>query len=733
MLSFNRSQKVQALFAFILVLSCLQLKADDLLEPRMDFSVHPSVTVGNGSSDKILVQKQSVSGSTYNHHAGVLEYEFNASEFTGDVTLFLDVAAFDRDSSSSPDSMKIYVWAMVDGASLVELDEDTAYYNHVNALLDRSNDGVRNSHASLAGSMGTFTVYESDLGGTVEFSSAELTQLVADDTDGIITLFLTGYSGGDEVQVGFATKENSGYGAPRLFVEMGEEIATPTIDAYIKYKYHRTYSSEDQILLKRARNGKGNTTRKGVLLFDLSQKAMVKDVNLLLDLDRLDGASSSTVYVWALEDASALNDPNSLGQFYTNGVFDQSSDGVDNSDAYVYNDGQMLGSFTVTSADLNDTVAFRSDRLIELINDDSDGRIAIMLTLAADDIYTAFAANEHSSLNPPRLWLEHSLEEETASADMAINMIDVDNDGEEDLTLRVNAPGGGGWITADPFIIADYLIQIGFGLGDSNDFEESLSSTQQTSLTNTVVDLTGFTPAAGITESFLEGMIAIFGYESRDYPVTWFDTLATIDEEIESGSLGLAVESGQTASYATGDLSAGVTFTGTQAGLSFSGNGIAFGAANTYFGVSVGYGNENGTYVGVSASYGSGYWVAAKWGQDGQYGFSAPIPTTPFGITLYVEGDDALAAYNLYRNLALSTASQTADFFNDRWVNAVDLGNDIRVMISNGVADTKVYLANKGESAYIWVSDGGEEIFVYLSGGASTVANAMAEVGKHFK
>lgn len=706
--------------------------ADDLLTASKDISCRP-FTAPTGDNTTMVVRKETAS-SGFNHTIGILQFEFLPSEATGDATLFLDVAEWNAYSTNLSSSYTFKVWGLVDGSSYEDFDESSGIFTNFQGLLDHSGDGLNNGSSALSGGLGTFKVSPSDVGTTISFTSTSLTQLVADDTDGIVTLLITSYHNTDNLEVSFATRENDTYNAPSLFVEMAEELVDASGDGYVRLgDGSGNYSSDDEILVKRAKGGSGGSTRKAIIYFDNVYDGTVKDASLLLDLVNLGGSGNTSINVWGVSDDSGIEDMNESAMWYSHysswafglEVFNSSSDGVANSSSHLANSGEKLGTIEISSSDVGSTVSFTSTEFINFINEDTDNRIMVFLTATENDETATFASSESNTYNAPRLALNHALEE-SSSLDVELAFIDVDNDNDRDMTLVVQVPGSGSFYTADPFVIADFLIQSDFGVGIDEDFFQALSTTQKASMRTTLNSLDASTPSSGdISASFIRTTITNEAASSREYYINFTTSSSTFTVDLEDGVLTASVYD-RTVSSANGNVSVGVTAMNTQAGMSVSDGGMSFGSSVTYVGVSGTVGNTNGTYIGASASIGEGYFFDAKW--DGQYGLSTSIPGTPFGVAIYVKGSDAVYVYNSFKSWVNNSANDAQVWFQGAATSTLNFADDSLVYINNRFKDTKVFIKKTGNTAYVWIEDTGEKVFAYIEGTASEVEDALLDL-----
>jgi len=187
-------------------------------------------------------------------------------------------------------------------------------------------------------------------------------------------------------------------------------------DTYVQRDNSGPHGSEMQIFVKNA--GSGWATRKGLIRFVVPSGA-ASSASLSLDVslenNTTGGSSTATIYVWGIKDASAASCGESFSEssvLYGDLSFlDDSADGVVDGSACLH-DGdasqagvQMLGSFTISGADVGTTVIFSNAALADFMSRSTDGVVTLALTRAENNgqLNTGFASREHATLNGPRL------------------------------------------------------------------------------------------------------------------------------------------------------------------------------------------------------------------------------------------------------------------------------------------------------------------------------------------
>lgn len=602
-----------------------------------DAYVRMDIPTTNKNNTDIAVRKVNNGGSGKNNKA-ILQFQYQYGAALNDAMLMLDLKVFNSSATQT-----INVWGVLDGYNREDFDETTTTYSDWSPIFDSSGDGVNNNRSRLhdgnpsntggAARLGSFSVTNADVGQTLTFTSSALIDFVQSDTNGVLTILLTASSNNSNA-VKFAATEDTTYSGPRLFLAADDETYTPTADTYIRYQDNsNNYSNDGYISVKLSGNGTGSTTRVGLLQFDIDQNLVAKNTELLLDVSSLNNGSYAEFYVWGLKESpfETWNIEN-LSWNHWPMIFDGSIDGVNSSWSDIYGN-ESLGTFSIDSNDIQETVSFSSYALNNLINDDTNGKIVLLLTRKTNSgaLNSAFASNEHGSLEPPRLVIRPELERDALTSDAEIRLIDVDGDNEDDMVLVVNMPDGGGMVTADPYVMADYLIQSGYGLGLATDFYDALSSTQQVSLSdsfNVVLNTDCATSFATspVTAEDLYNAVDSMSTE-REYQVGAFTVSTTLEADIESGEIALEIsmESCTLLEVSYGNFSATIDGPSAQAAFVVTEDRIAIGAEYSYYTATAGYANNSGSEASISASAGGGFFVDISLGQNGVYGASFPI------------------------------------------------------------------------------------------------------------
>lgn len=728
----------RSMFAFLFLFSAINaLASSATISATQDVYVRMDVPTTNKNNDDIAIRRLN-GGSSGKNNKAIIQFKYERGASLNDAMLMLDLKIFQSSANQS-----IFVWGVKDGYYLEEFDQATTTYSHWTSLFDSSGDGTNNNRNRLhdgnpsntggAASLGTFSVSRGDVGQTVSFTSDAFVDFVQSDTNGIITILLTA-NGDNNKAVKFASIEDTTYSPPRLFLSADDEVYNPDADTYIRYNDNINYYHDEQhIFVKLSGGGRGSTTRVGIMKFDIDKKIVAKSSDLLLDVSMLNNGSSAEFYVWGLVDS--VGDPANIEQYRWNnwlGIVDGSIDGVNQAAASIYGN-EPLGRFSIDSGDLYKTVSFSSDALNNLINDDTNGIVRLMLTRVTNSgsLNSAFASNEHASLEAPRLVVRPELERDTLTSDAEIKMIDVDSDNEDDMVLVVNLPDGGGMITADPFVIADYFIATGYGLGNDYDFYNALSSSQQISLSNSlnvVVNLdcaTSFTPASVSATDLYNAVDSMAS--GREYQVGSFTVSTTLEADIESGDIALEVsmESCTLLEVTYGNFSATIDGPSAQAAFVVTEDRIAIGAEYNYYTATVGYTSNNGSQASVSASAGGGVFVDISLGNNGVYGASFPV-TGNVSVSLYISADDAEAIFNDIEFLLTDSEGYIEELLGEDALENIDMNNAEVVAMVNTAQQTTVYVEKTVSEVTIFVRQYEDEALIVIDAVNGVINSQLA-------
>ncbi len=717
------------------------------------------------NSDYLFIQNQydpnSGAGAATKH--AVIQFNKQTSHTIDAANLLLDVV-FQYEGSAT-----YLVWGVKDGAWEEDFDEDNLSYsdwefnsNQNEGIWSQSSElGVYEASPDLHDVvpsngfvewLGDFSI--EGVGGinqTLSISSNELLDFLNDDTNGIVTLVITGfgdiYSLNGEYLV-LASSENDSYSGPRLVLEAEDKEIAATDDVFVRYNDTTNYGSDSHINVKN-RPGQDGTERKGFLEFDIGNGGDYMSVELMLDVSIFSGASSMEFHVFGIQDNDATEDLDEANALYTDFPYlDGSGDGVENNSDAFYNDGVKLGSFIVTDADLNKTVAFSSDALNNMIDDDTNGKITLLITRnqTSNSMNSAFASTEHATLNPPRLYLRPNLVADTETVDMEITYSDVDGDGNPEMVLVLNNPGGGGTVVADPFAIADHLITIGYGLGSDTDFFDILSPTQQSGLLDAFEavevsqDCFSTASVSEVSADDLNDMFANITI-AREYPVVTFDTRADLVTDLDSGGIELE------ASYSSctlleitlGNFSVTIDGPSAQAAMTITDDRITVGAEASLWTATVSASSDNGSSIGISGGASIGGVYDITYGDNGVYGATFPISAN-LTLSVYVSATDAENAYNKVMYAYNKTQDQFetwlgSEFYDE--LNQLGIMEDIDVIYQVHEAyDMVVNIERTSDEAYIFIKQQGQETLIVLEGTASDISadilDAFDEIGDFY-
>ena len=191
-------------------------------------------------------------------------------------------------------------------------------------------------------------------------------------------------------------------------------------------------------------------------------------------------------------------------------------------------------------------------------------------------------------------------------------------------TALVIANQEGGYVTRDPVAIVAYLRNSG-SIVDEQDFIALLTPPQRAE----------FAARVGAWNAALPGIVSVSAQVisvSADYDIG----LDGADLGINASVISTQLEIGGVARTEVRLLSA-------EARVTVRNDGIAFGPSADIIAGEAGFGDPDGSYAGIGGGLGTrGFSVAARWGQDGQYGVTVPLGVV--AVDLYVSGDDVITA-----------------------------------------------------------------------------------------
>ena len=693
----------------------------------------------NNHNDATLLVKKDGNGGGGNTRKTIIQFEFQRPPSIDDAALYLDLI----DLSGKP-SETFYVWGVKDGHAMEDFDETTTGYSDWTSILDNSGDGTNNNTNSLhdgdssssgAQALGLLYATDADINHTVSFTSDALIDFMQSDTNGRVTFILTRSSNSSAVSR-FAALEHDTLSGPRLFISAPDYVVTANQDSYVRYGNSNVYGTSPDIFVKKSYGGTSGTTRLGIISFNLNANAAIKSAELRLDVSTLNNGTSGTFWVWAVKDKSSLENVNEETTNFHNweSVFDGSWDGIKNHSQDLYNGGNAIAKFTVYSGDLGETVYIGSDKLTNLINDDTNGKITLLLTRYNDDddLNTGFASKEHPTLNPPALYLRPELEKGTASADMEVILADLDGDNDKEMVLVINNPDGGGFMTADPIVMADYFIKTGYGLGQGTDFFDALSSSQQYSLSNeyftinanTCIDT--YNTSAIASQAIYEAVASLA--ENREYPISTFTSRVTLEADLSSSGLTLSIglEPCTLLEIKAGNFTGSIDGPSAQAVLAVSENRLTCGAEYNYFTATVGATSDTGSSASVSYSQGGGIFLDVATGDNGVYGASFPF----YGntqVSLYLSADDAVTAYNAIKNAEASWQGEAKDLIGEEVYNILNLDNVSLISHIDNARRTVMFVESVNDATTIFVRDTGKEALITIQNAGSQTANLTEE------
>ena len=334
--------------------------------------------------------------------------------------------------------------------------------------------------------------------------------------------------------------------------------------------------------------------------------------------------------------------------------------------------------------------------------------------------------------------------------------VDIDADSEEELLLNViNPDGNSGSILYEPLSIAYLMTTQGYGLSD--DYWNSLSSTQQASLKNTLV--TADLLAADNTDNPTSTVIDLLAkFTETNFPAYsysgQFDKTSLNVENLASKIMLLTelADGSYTANFNSkvrarnGFNLGGITLDedditttnlygpSANAEASITENSFTIGAEANLLSVTHSVGDENGSFFAVNSGIGTGYWADLSYGRNDQYGFALDVKPLPVGVALYVSGADVTTLYDKAKGWSIDKYSTTEELAEDAWNNAVnwteDAIGDIEVTFANSVDDTGVFFERTGKDALLWIDEAGDTLLVGLNDTGSSIKDALTSVGE---
>lgn len=337
---------------------------------------------------------------------------------------------------------------------------------------------------------------------------------------------------------------------------------------------------------------------------------------------------------------------------------------------------------------------------------------------------------------------------------ISLKFADLDGDAQKELVLVVEEANGHGFFMIDPLGIVDLMGKLGYGTGQGFDIWDTLSPTQRAALRLQANSVGSYGNELDSAE--LAALLARFPANgSRTYPSYQFEREietyragtchGDLCTEVVIGNDRLLVECDEfgpgfelstnvaTLSLTNGVVTASVSVGSVAAAANVDKDGFTFGASVDLISVSVGLGKENGTYVGVSAGVGVGFWADAKYGKNGQYGFSLGVPMVPVGVAIYIKGSDAAWVYNQVNTWTVDSALTVAEGTQRAWALAMtwaaqsDENIQIVLTATNRVAattrrSTYASLQIAGNTAVGSLSDGTRDLLKVYVGAANTVS-----------
>ena len=207
---------------------------------------------------------------------------------------------------------------------------------------------------------------------------------------------------------------------------------TTTADATLKQDNSGPYGGSNTLKVKHENGGAGNNVRKSLLKFEVDTMKAYSSITSTFQLS-LSSQGEDTTFafqVWGLKTSGSVcgnNDFSESGVLYNQiAGLDSSADGVNASHSCIYNwEGKSTGAtplvtFYTTKSDEGKVISFSSQKLISYIQSQAlaapgnTTKLVLLLTRKQESSkVTAFASKEHTSLQGPRLILNHQAVNDT--------------------------------------------------------------------------------------------------------------------------------------------------------------------------------------------------------------------------------------------------------------------------------------------------------------------------------
>ncbi|MEE9602137.1 MAG: hypothetical protein V3V75_02450, partial [Thermoguttaceae bacterium] len=192
--------------------------------PHDDTYVQRGSSAVHGGEPWLKIKKVGANSENSGTRKGIIEFGYNSAGTIDviDASISLDVYFFSGDRSTA----EFYIWGLLDGLVIEDLDEDTANYHTYSPPFADSPDGTNGSVAYLfdadptqsgAQALGTMHVSDTDLGNRVSFTSPALLDFLRTDTNNRVTILITRQTDDNFLTTSFHSKEAGK--PPKLLVE----------------------------------------------------------------------------------------------------------------------------------------------------------------------------------------------------------------------------------------------------------------------------------------------------------------------------------------------------------------------------------------------------------------------------------------------------------------------------------------------------------------------------------
>ena len=275
---------------------------------------------------------------------------------------------------------------------------------------------------------------------------------------------------------------------------------------------------------------------------------------------------------------------------------------------------------------------------------------------------------------------------------VSLQKIEGGADGAEGHLAFIFSSGTQGWAVTDPTAILQLVDKHGF---DGNALQEALdlmSGVQLQTLETvhgTNYSVTGIVGGEPPTATLMEGV-------ELDGPSGGFRFKAAANGA--EGLNGIDARIGlDIAELQAGGAQLEVTGPEAVGTLMYANDGFALSVGASLISVSLQAGSETGTHAGLNFGVGVGFEAAAKFGQDGQIGFTIDLEFV--AVKAYVHTDDIEQA-----------AQATLDGLEDGATDVVAFAEDAYAWSDGAVQDTEAWLGGASRDTAAWTATAANDV-----------------------